>query len=226
MKLNAEAITKLLAWAYEKSVQGGVPKTQSAAELATEYMKREGTLTEKANALIRAQNTKAAATGFLTGLGGLVTLPVAVPANIASAIYLQLRMVAAIAILAGCDPGDDRVKALSIACLAGNAAKGILKNAGIAVGTKLTEQVLARMSGEVAKRVNQAVAVKLAAKLGQNGAASLAKVVPVVGGVTNALFDGITTNIVGNVARDTFVGENSIRNSSRALRTVRRAFCI
>ncbi|GIO32878.1 MULTISPECIES: EcsC family protein [Paenibacillus] len=207
MKLNAEAITKLLAWAYEKAVQGGVPKTQSAAELAEEYMKREGTLTEKANALMRAQNTKAAATGFLTGLGGLVTLPVAVPANIASAIYLQLRMVAAIAILAGCDPEDDRVKALSIACLAGNAAKGILKNAGIAVGTKLTEQVLARLSGEVAKRVNQAVAVKLAAKLGQNGVASLAKVVPVVGGVTNALFDGITTNIVGNVARDTFVGK-------------------
>lgn len=209
MKLNAEAITKLLAWAYEKAVQGGAPKTQSAVELAEEYMRREGTLTEKANALIRAQNTKAAATGFLTGLGGLVTLPVAVPANIASAIYLQLRMVAAIAILSGCDPEDDRVKALSIACLAGNAAKGILKNAGIAIGTKLTEQVLARMSGEVAKRVNQAVAVKLAAKLGQNGAASLAKIVPVVGGVTNALFDGITTNIVGNVARDTFVGKTA-----------------
>lgn len=206
---NAESITKLLGWAYDKAVHGGLPKTQSAAELAADYLKREGTLKDKANALIRAQNTKAAATGFLTGLGGLVTMPVAVPANIASALYLQLRMVAAIAILAGCNPEDDRVKAISIACLAGNAAKGILKNAGIAVGTKLTEQVLARLSGEVAKRANQAVAVKLAAKLGQNSATSLAKAVPVVGGVTNALFDGITTNIVGNVARDTFVGKTA-----------------
>ncbi|NEW09738.1 EcsC family protein [Paenibacillus sp. SYP-B3998] len=207
MKLKQDTITKLLAWVYDKSVQGGMPKAQSAAELAAEYQTRDGTLTEKVNALIRAQNTKAAAAGFLTGVGGVVTLPVAVPANIISSFYLQLRMVAAIAILAGFDPEDDRVKALSIACLAGNAAKSILRNVGIVVGTKLTEQVLAKMSGEVTKKVGQAVAMKLAAKLGQSGATTVANVVPVVGGVTNALFDGITTNIVGNVARDTFVGK-------------------
>lgn len=207
MKIDSEAVLKLLSWAYDKAVEGGLPQTQSAVELAEEYMKKNTTPQEQANALIRAQRLKSAATGFLTGVGGIATLPIAVPASVASAIYIQLRMIAAIAHIGGQDVQDDRVKALSFVCLCGNAAKDVVKTSGVKLGAKLTEQMLAKLSGEVIAKVNVTVSVRLTAKLGQKGAAALSKAVPFVGGITGALVDGVSTSIVGNIARDTFVGK-------------------
>ena len=80
-----------LNWAYDKSING-VPGLDSASELAADYMKQEGTRHDQANSLIRWQNTKAGTSGFLTGLGGIITMPVTVPANIASVMYVQIRM--------------------------------------------------------------------------------------------------------------------------------------
>ncbi|WP_257575196.1 hypothetical protein [Vibrio parahaemolyticus] len=43
---------------------------------------------------------------------------------------------------------DDRVKAMVYACLTGNAAKDILKDIGIVVGRKLTENAIKSISGK------------------------------------------------------------------------------
>ena len=40
-------------------------------------------------------------------------MPVAIPANISSVIYVQLRMVAAIARIGGYDPSDDEVRTMA-----------------------------------------------------------------------------------------------------------------
>ena len=55
----------------------------------------------------------------MTSLGGFITLPVALPANVASVIYMQMQMIAAIARMGGYNLHDDRVKTLVIACLCG-----------------------------------------------------------------------------------------------------------
>ena len=52
-------------------------------------------------ALIRWQNAKCATSGFIAGLGGSITLPVSIPANISSVLYIQIRMIAAIAYMGG-----------------------------------------------------------------------------------------------------------------------------
>ena len=44
---------------------------------------------------------KCAASGFLTGFGGFLTLPINVPANLSSVLYVQLRMIAASVAKAG-----------------------------------------------------------------------------------------------------------------------------
>ena len=44
---------------------------------------------------------KCTTSGFLTGFGGLITLPVTLPASVTSVIYVQIRMIASIAYLAG-----------------------------------------------------------------------------------------------------------------------------
>ena len=60
----------------------------------------------------------------------LVTLP----ANIASVLFVQIRMIVAIAYLAGHDLKDDRVKTMVYVCLVGNGVAELLKNLGIEVG--------------------------------------------------------------------------------------------
>ncbi len=132
-------------------------------------------------------------------------MPVTIPANITSVIYVQVRMIAAIAKMGGHDLHDDRVKTLVYTCLCGNAAKDVLKEIGIKVGTKLTEQAVKNISGAVITKINQAVGFRLLTKFGQTGAINIGKAIPFVGGIVGATFDSVATNTIGNVARDTFI---------------------
>ena len=198
---------RALDFAYDKAVNG-VVGMDSASEIAESYMKVGGSKVDQANSLIRWQNTKAGTSGFLTGLGGIIVMPVTIPANIASVMYVQIRMIAAIAHLGGHDLKDDRVKALVYACLAGNAAKDILKDIGIVVGRKLTENAIKNVSGKTIAAINQKVGFRLMTKFVEKGAINLGKAIPLVGGVVGATIDSIATNIIGNIARDTFIPTN------------------
>lgn len=132
-------------------------------------------------------------------------MPLTLPANITSVIYVQIRMIAAIAHIGGHDVKDDRVKSLVYACLAGNAAKDILKDIGIVVGTKLTTSAIKNISGKTIIAINQKVGFRLLTKFGEKGAINLGKAVPLIGGLIGGTFDTVTTNTIGNIARDTFI---------------------
>ena len=202
--LNENKVMDLLNWSYEKAVKG-VVGLDSAYDLAEDYMKGNGSLYERVNSLIRWQNTKAGTSGFLTGLGGIITLPIVIPANVASVMYVQIRMIAAIAYMAGHNLNDDRVKSLVFVCLTGNAAKDILKDVGIVVGKKLAENAIKNISGKTIIAINKKVGFRLLTKFGEKGVINLGKTIPLLGGVVGATFDSVSTNTVGNIARNTFV---------------------
>ena len=201
-----------LNWAYDKALVGTIPGTNSSYEMAENYLKGEGDLTKKVNSLIRWQNTKSATTGFVSGLGGIITLPVSIPASIATVMYVQISMITTIAIMGGYDVKDDRVKALVYSCLAGNAAKDILKGTGIVIGSKLSTQLIKNISRETITAINKRVGFRLLTKFGEKGAINLGKMIPLVGGVIGGTFDGVSTNIVGNIARKTFIEGNIIND--------------
>ena len=202
--LNESKIMDVLNWSYEKAVQG-VAGLDSAYDLAEDYMKGNDSLYDQVNSLIRWQNTKAGTSGFLTGLGGIITLPIAIPANVASVMYVQIRMIAAIAHMGGHNLNDDRVKSLVFVCLTGNAAKDILKDVGIVVGKKLAENAIKNISGKTITAINQQVGFRLLTKFGEKGVVNLGKTIPLLGGIVGATFDSVSTNTVGNIARDTFI---------------------
>ena len=202
--LNESKIMDVLKWSYEKAVQG-VAGLDSAYDLAEDYMKGNDSLYDQVNSLIRWQNTKAGTSGFLTGLGGIITLPIAIPANVASVMYVQIRMIAAIAHMGGHNLNDDRVKSLVFVCLTGNAAKDILKDVGIVVGKKLAENAIKNISGKTITAINQKVGFRLLTKFGEKGVVNLGKTIPLLGGIVGATFDSVSTNTVGNIARDTFI---------------------
>ncbi len=201
--ISQEKLIQAIDWAYEKSVNG-FPGLDSAEELAASYLNKDGSAYDRANSLIRWQNTKSATSGFITGLGGLITLPVALPANITSVLFVQIRMIAAIAHLGGYDVKDDRVKTLVFACLTANSAKEVLKDIGIAVGNKLAMSAVKSISGKTLIEINKKVGFKLFTKFGEKGVINLGKSVPLLGGLIGGSFDAYTTNTIGNVARDTF----------------------
>lgn len=191
-------------WAYEKAISG-MPGLDSAPQLASSFMDKEGTLREKANSLIRWQNAKAGTSGFVTGIGGLMTLPVAIPANLASVLYIQIRMIAAIAYMGGYDLRDEKVKTLVYMCLVGNFAKDILQETGIRLGTKFTAMAIERISEKSLLLINQRVGFRLLTTSGTKGMINLGKAVPLVGGIIGGSIDVAATNTIGNMARNTFL---------------------
>lgn len=206
--IESGKMTELLEWAYQKAVDGASSVgIDSAEKLAEDYLKEDGELVDKINSLIRWQNTKAATSGFVTGLGGLITMPLTLPANITSVAFVQIRMIAAIAHMCGHDLKSDQVKTLVFLCLTGNAAMDVLKDVGIAVGRKLSESAIKSISGATIRKINQAVGIRLLTKAGQTGAINLSKAIPLIGGIVGATFDSVSTNTVGNVARDCFIGK-------------------
>ena len=208
-ELSENNIIKMLDWSYDKAING-LPGFDSAVDMAEDYLKTDESLTEQVNTLIRWQNAKAGTSGFLAGLGGILTLPVAIPANISSVMFMQIRMIASIAHMGGYDIKDDRIRSLIYVCLTGHVASEILKDIGIIVGTKLTSNAIKNISGKTFAAINQKVGFRLLTKFGEKGAINLGKAVPLVGGVIGASFDSLATNTVGNIARDTFISETDI----------------
>lgn len=204
MALDHGMLMTALNWAYGKAVDG-VRGLDSAEELAASYARKPGNPVDQSNQLIRWQVAKAGTSGFITGLGGLLTLPVAIPANVGSVVYLQLRMIAAVAVIGGHRVRDDHVRALAYMCLCGSAAADVVKDMGISIGVKLSGATIKKISGASLTRINQQVGFRLLTKFGTTGVVNLGKALPLVGGVIGGTFDSVSTKTIGNVARKAFV---------------------
>ena len=204
-ELTENKMQQALSFAYDKAING-VVGLDSAIDLAENY-KNNGNLTTQCNSLIRWQNTKAGTSGFVTGLGGLLLMPVTLPANITSVLYIQIRMIAAIAHLAGYNLEDDKVKTMVYVCLVGNAAIEILKNAGIEIGKKIAINVVKNISSKVITEINKKVGFRLITKFGEKGVINLGKAIPLLGGIIGGTFDTVSTNLIGNTARNIFIGK-------------------
>jgi len=206
-KIESTKMLQALDWAYEKSLSG-LPGTLSAEELAENYLSKNDYIVEIASDnLINWQVGKCATSGFITGLGGIITLPVAIPVNISSVIYVQMRMIAAVAYMGGYNIKDDSVKSLVYICLTGNAALEIAKDIGIKIGTKLTESTIRKISFETIKMINTAVGFRLVTKFGQQGVINLGKAVPLVGGVIGGGVDLASTKVIGSISKQVFLSK-------------------
>lgn len=196
---------KSLDWAYEKSIDG-IPGGLSAGALAEEYLRKNNrNIVKASNDLINWQVGKCATSGFITGLGGLLTSPVATPANISSVIYVQVRMIAAVAYIGGYDIKDDSVKSFVYMCLTGNAAIEMAKDMGIKLGVKLTQSAIQNISRATLLKINQMVGFRLLTKAGQKGIVNLGKTIPFVGGIIGGGVDLASTKAIGKISVKVFL---------------------
>ena len=203
-QLTESKMMQVLEWGYEKAIQG-LPGMESAEELAKRYLEKYDTVDEAIDTFINWQCAKCATSGFITGLGGLLTLPVAIPANISSVIFVQIRMIATIAKMRGYNLKDDQVKTLVFVALTGQAATDILKQAGITIGSKVGINLIKKMPMKVIYQINKKVGFRLVTKFGQKGIINLGKLVPIVGGVIGGTVETVGTLTVGKTAKKLFI---------------------
>jgi len=202
---------------YDLSAQGvnanGIVGLESVQELAQDYLKGSGTLLQKVNRLIRNQNLKAACTGFITNVGGIVTLPVSIPADLACTFWVQIRMIQAIAYMCGEDIKSDDCKTLVLISFCGmsiaEAAIGVIVNVGTAVGRKA---VISAISKQTIGKINAFFGVKLLTRFGTRGIIKLGYAVPIFGGLLGSGISAIAMDIAGNIARKNFLEDKKLEN--------------
>jgi EcsC protein family len=196
---------QLINWLIEKAIEG-VPPLSSAEDLAQEYLIDQSYPDdeERIESLINWETTKNFTTGFITGFGGILTLPVTLPAGFGASWIIQARMAAAIAKIAGYDLQSDRVRTFVVACLVGDALKDIVKSTGIQIGKGLSKSLVNKIPGKALIEINKKVGFRLMTKAGEKGAINLMKGVPFVGGIVGGAFDAGAYRVVGKNAKKLF----------------------
>lgn len=204
-KLDQQEVMQLLDRLYDQSVQGIARVSPPVEELAADYLRKNRDVDAAAQSFIRYQVAKCTTSGFLTGLGGVITLPVAIPANVGSVLYVQMRMIACLAHMGGYDTSSDQVQTLVYACLAGISVDQLLKNVGVQFGTKLTMAMVRKIPGSVLTKINQRVGFRFLTKFGTKGLINIGKTIPVVGGVISGGFDFAETKLIAARAYRMFI---------------------
>lgn len=200
-----EDIMELLDKLYDNALNG-IPKVSPPiSRLVEDYMSKSKNTESAAKSFVNNQIAKCTTSGFLTGLGGAVTLPVAIPANISSVMYVQMRMIAALAYMGGFDTDSDQVQTLVYACLAGISVDHVIKQVGVKVGMKVANQMVKKIPGTVLTKINQRVGFRLITKFGTKGIINIGKAIPIVGGVISGGFDFAETKIIANRAYNMFI---------------------
>lgn len=205
VRIEQEEIMQLLDKLYDQSVRGIAKVSPPIDALANDYLRKSTDVDTAARKFVDYQVAKCTTSGFLTGLGGVITLPVAIPANVGSVLYVQMRMIACLAYMGGYDTNSDQVQTLVYACLAGISIEQLLKNVGIQFGTKFTVAMVKKIPGTVLTKINQKVGFRFLTKFGTKGLINIGKAIPIVGGVISGGFDFAETRVIADRAYKLFI---------------------
>jgi len=193
----------MLRRVLERAIDGVGP-LPSAKTSASKHLGYEaGDVDRAVDSLINAHIALAGAQGFVTNLGGLIAMPVTVPANLAGATVIQARMVAAIAHLRGYDLDDNRVRTAIVMCLLGGEEVARRIHSGVLPTSPMAVATAPVFDPDLDASVAREVVGVLAARVGGKGLAiSVTKRVPLIGGGVGAVVDGWTTRQLGAYAKD------------------------
>lgn len=203
--MDQASASRLATFLLEKGLEGAGPLS-GADDLATAYLSdpRFGSDDQRVASLIRWETSKNFATGFLAGLGGVVTFPVSIPAALGAAWLIQARMTGAIARIYGHDLGAPRVRTKILLALAGDVAREAMKDLGIKLEGRLTQRATDQIPGRALVEINKRIGARLLTNVGQRVVLRFPRAVPVVGGVVGGSLDALVCRMVGRTATSLF----------------------
>jgi len=196
---------RLAAFLLETGLRGAGPLT-SAENLASEYLidPRYANDDKRVDSLVKRETGKNFTSGFITGLGGIVTFPVSIPAALGASWLIQARMAGAIARIYGHDLDSDRVRTKIMLSMAGDVAKDAMQDLGLRLDNKLTQRAVDQIPGRALVEINKRIGARLLAKAGQRVVLKFPRAVPVVGGVVGGALDAAVCRMVGKTAKSLF----------------------
>jgi uncharacterized protein (DUF697 family) len=180
----------------------GYGRYPGAAEAGDRRMRESGGDVDKAiHSVIETHVRLAGVQGFVTSIGGVVTLAVTIPANVAGLAILQCHMVATIAHLRGYDLEDARVRNAVVACMLGEDGVRTLIRHKRLPSSPMGIATAPAYDPALDQRIAQEVTQELLAKVGgRRMAVAVSRKIPVVGGGVGAISDGFATWRVGRYA--------------------------
>lgn len=219
--ISQDDIMKILDNCYEACLNG-IPKVSDDVKLvADEYLNKYKNKETACKKMLDNQIIKCTTSGFITGFGGILTLPVSLPANITSVIYVQMRMIACAAYMGGYDLSSDETRTFIYACLAGVAVNGLIKQASLKFGVKFANVLIKKIPGKVLTKINQKVGMRFITKFGTKGVINLGKMVPGVGAVIGGSLDFIETKVIANRAYKWFIENDfSLENNEEPVEDI------
>ena len=190
----------------------GVGPLSSASEVAAAALaKHRGNVDTAVKEVVSDHVRLAGAGGFVTGLGGIITMPVSLPANVLGFYTIATRMVAAVAELRGYDVSSQGARAAVLLTLVGADADDLLKKAGLGAVTgmtgsgRLARLAVSKMPRAAGMMINKAVGFRLLTTVGGRALARFVRFVPVAGGIVGAGLDGLLMKRIADHARKEFV---------------------
>ncbi len=184
--------------ALERAIRGAGPLDGAALAAEKTLDTHKDDVDAAIKQLIETHVRLAGAQGFVTNIGGLVTMTVTVPANIAGLALIQCRMVAAIVHLRGYDLADPRTRNAILACLLGEERMLAMIKKKKLPGTPMALATAPVHDPHINNVMANEVASELITKVaGKRIATTVGRRVPVVGGVVGAGTDGYSTWKIG-----------------------------
>jgi len=188
----------------------GVGPLRSAAESADSKLVDAGGDVETAiTKLVRLHAALAGAQGFVTNLGGVAALAVALPANVVGVTLVQCHLIAGIAHLRGYDLEDPRVRNAILVCMLGEeSAKGLVKKSTIPA-SPLGIATAAAHDPTLDEHISREVTTDLIARTaGRRAVTLVGRRVPLLGGFVGGGSDAWTTWQLGRFAMKELVDRN------------------
>lgn len=160
--------------------------------------------------MLNHQKAKCTVTGIVTGLGGAITLPITIPADLLNTFYIQMRMVVATAQMAGYTDEDirtDQFRTFCYAIMVGVSISQVCKKAGINLGVKVAGAQLLKLPSKVLKQISKQIGIKIT-KSGLKSLAKSAKLVPIIGSIIGGGWNYAESSAVAKRAWKTFIEDD------------------
>ena len=116
--------TSFVREALHRAIVGVGPLPPASKAADAQLREQKGNVEKAVHEVIENHVTYAAAQGFVTNVGGLVTLAITIPTNITGLALIQCRMIAGIAHLRGYDLDDPRVRNAILTTMIGETRSG------------------------------------------------------------------------------------------------------
>ena len=203
---TASAATRMVERLMDVGIDGKGPF--DSAQKVADVARAEHPAAERAiDAIVGSHLKLAAVGGFVTSLGGFVTLPIALPANVLGFYLVATRMVAAMAATRGYDLRRPEVRSAVLLALVGADADDLLRKlpplSGVSTG-RLANLAVQRLPGPALMAVNKGVGFRLLSQVGKKSLTRFGKAVPLVGGVVGAGVDTFLLKRIADHARREF----------------------